>query len=87
MAKDEKGMEIKLFPNPSQGNFQVQLCGSKVAQTEISITDLAGKTILQKEVTATEGIVKKNYRTESCQRDLPTSSKSRSADLHPQSDN
>lgn len=52
MAKEEKSIELNLYPNPSQGQFQVQLSGVKASKVEMTINDLAGKTILHKEAKA-----------------------------------
>ncbi|KAA9325025.1 SBBP repeat-containing protein [Adhaeribacter soli] len=55
-----KGMEVKLYPNPSNGKFQLQLSGLKASSAELIITDLTGKTILQKQVKANSGNITEN---------------------------
>ncbi|KAA9331109.1 T9SS type A sorting domain-containing protein [Adhaeribacter soli] len=57
IAEAVKSMEVKLYPNPSQGKFQLQLSGLKASSAEMTITDLAGKTILQKKVKANGGTI------------------------------
>ena len=57
MVKVEKGMEVKLYPNPSQGKFQLQLSGLNTDKATINLTDLTGRTILQKEVEVSNGSI------------------------------
>jgi hypothetical protein len=58
MAEAAKGLDINLYPNPSQGKFQLQLSGLTTSTAELTVTDLAGKTLLTKEVKTSEGMVK-----------------------------
>jgi uncharacterized delta-60 repeat protein len=57
MAEAAKGLEIKLYPNPSQGQFQLELASIKAAKAELIVTDLTGKVILTKEMKASNGSI------------------------------
>ncbi|WP_191906990.1 T9SS type A sorting domain-containing protein [Adhaeribacter soli] len=57
VADATKGMEVKLYPNPSQGKFQLQLSGLKASSAEMTITDIAGKVVMQKQVKASNGTI------------------------------
>ena len=50
-------MAVKLYPNPSQGKFQLQLSGLKASSAEMTITDLAGKVVMQKQVKTNSGTI------------------------------
>jgi hypothetical protein len=57
MVKEEKGLELKLFPNPSQGQFRLQLTGIETDEALLTITDITGKVMQQQEVKATNGSI------------------------------
>jgi N-acetylneuraminic acid mutarotase len=57
MVNEEKGMELKLFPNPSQGQFQFELSGIETDKALLTITDITGKVMQQQEVKATNGSI------------------------------
>ncbi|KAA9325004.1 SBBP repeat-containing protein [Adhaeribacter soli] len=60
VAEAAKGMEVKLYPNPSNGKFQLQLSGLKAASADMIITDLAGKVVMQKQVKASNDSILEN---------------------------
>ncbi|MEM6342446.1 MAG: PKD domain-containing protein [Bacteroidota bacterium] len=48
--EEEFGLELELFPNPNQGSFQVNLTLPKAHELDLSIYDLNGKIVLEKEL-------------------------------------
>ena len=55
VSQASKGLEVNLFPNPSQGKFRLQLSDLNASKATLVITDLAGKIILQQELKAANG--------------------------------
>jgi uncharacterized delta-60 repeat protein len=47
-----------VFPNPNQGRFRLEFTNLSASKAQVTIADLAGKIILNKEVSATDGLVK-----------------------------
>jgi hypothetical protein len=42
--------QLSIFPNPSQGKFKLQLKDISASKVELSITDLLGRVMLQKDL-------------------------------------
>jgi uncharacterized delta-60 repeat protein len=57
IVKEEKGLEVKLYPNPNLGKFQLQFFGLNTGKASLTITDLTGRIILQKDVEACNGCI------------------------------
>ncbi len=50
IGMDETALNFQIYPNPSNGLFAIQLQQSYFSDTKISITDITGKIIYQKQV-------------------------------------
>jgi hypothetical protein len=55
LTNDASGIIIKTFPNPVTNYLQLNIYGDKKSKASVIATDLAGKTLLQKEVMVEEG--------------------------------
>lgn len=51
----EKSNSIKIVPNPSNGNFILEIESSKIETMQFSIYDVTGKVVLKKEMTTVVG--------------------------------
>lgn len=49
-TKDSIEKKIRIFPNPSEGSFFLEIPGSHLKKTEISICDARGKMVLHKKI-------------------------------------
>ncbi|KAA9325699.1 T9SS type A sorting domain-containing protein [Adhaeribacter soli] len=60
---EEEKSEAKpnVFPNPSQGRFQLEMKGLKSRSATVHVSDLAGKNVLEKQVKVADGILKESF--------------------------
>jgi hypothetical protein len=54
-AKSSKNCEIKLYPNPSNGEELIVIISGMKNNAVLTITDVIGKTIKKEDITVTEG--------------------------------
>jgi hypothetical protein len=67
VSESRKKFNFAVFPNPSQGQFQLEVTNLKAGKAQVAVTDLAGKIILNKEVSATNGIVNETISLKAAQ--------------------
>lgn len=58
---------LAVYPNPNQGKFKIELTTLNASTAELKITDLAGKTILHKQVKAKNGNISESIELKKAQ--------------------
>lgn len=55
-SQEDEAIEIRLSPNPSHGEFKLHINSGNRNQAKVEVTDIAGRSILRRELQLSEGI-------------------------------